>query len=118
MEPDTEEVNPATYDGDGESYGDVEDDEYDERLFVKPVKTKWEEFWTRLQTTAWTTFYVAAVFFVDSLSQSLVGSSLPAITIPTDPSFVISSQIVTAFVGYMVAQISKAVHNYNVGEVY
>lgn len=82
------------------------------------MRTLGEELWSRIKTLLWTTFWVAATFLVDNLAAVLVGVSLPDIAtdfgglLPT--AMTIKTSVV---VGLVINQISKYMHNRNVGKV-
>ena len=75
------------------------------------MKTQFEEFVSRVETWLWSAFWIAVAIFVDALAQSLAGASLPDLTIGT---VVIPT---TVFVGLLLNQLSKYLHNKKTGRV-
>lgn len=75
------------------------------------MRTQFEEFVSRAKTWLWSAFWIAVAIFVDALAQSLAGASLPDLTIGT---VVIPT---TVFVGLLLNQISKYLHNLKAGRV-
>ena len=82
------------------------------------MKTQMQELVSRLKTWLWSAFWVGLVYFVDLLSQTIAGASLPDVTtnlfglLPT--AIVINTAIP---IGLVVNQLSKYLHNLRSGQV-
>lgn len=75
------------------------------------MKTQLEELWSRVKTWVWSAAWVGVTIFIDALAQSLSGASLPDLHIG-------SAMLPTSvFVGLILNQISKYIHNVRAGRV-
>lgn len=74
-----------------------------------------QKFWKESKTVVWTSFWLALAFFVDTLSQALVGISLPTVNIDLSV-FKIPMVIpvnTALVVGIVVNRLSKYLHDRN-----
>jgi hypothetical protein len=82
------------------------------------MRTQIQEWISRAKTWLWSAFWVALVYFVDVLLQSLSVANLPTVTTDLWGLLPAAMVINTAVpVGLLLNQISKYLHNMRAGKI-
>lgn len=100
----------------------MDEEPMQEQTIEVPVKSNWEAILSNAKTLLWTTFWVGLTFFVDNVSQLLIGVSLPDLHISTTAFGLLAAPFAmtvntSVVVGFVINRASKYLHDRSAGKI-